>query len=429
MTLTETADQQIPELARYQRQFLLAGAAGAVASAVGYFLDPAQFFQSYLMAYMFVLGFSLGSLALGMVHQLSGGAWGVVIRRPIGAASRVLPVLTVLFLPIALGMHHLYEWTHADVVANDPILRGKQLYLNTPFFLIRAAIYFAAWNGVSYLLNKWGLQQDRTGDPRYARRMQMLSGGGLLAYGLCITFASFDWMMSLEPHWFSTIYGVLIMGGQGLSALAFLIAILVWLSRRPPLREIVMPAHFHDLANLMLAFVMLWAYFSFSQYLIIWSGNLPEEITWYLNRLQTGWRLVAITLVIFHFAVPFVLLLSRAVKREPSTIVKVAVAILIVRLVDLFWLIAPEFHHDGLSVSWMDIVLPLTLCSIWFGCFLWQLRGRALLPVHDPQFEEALGPIIDRLGGNPPEGGSHERLAGDNPPVGGSHERRPKAAH
>jgi len=401
MVLNQTADLQIPELARHQRQFLLAGAAGAVVSAIGYFLNPTQFFQSYLMAYMFVLALTLGSHALGMVHQLSGGAWGVVIRRPMGAASRVLPVLTLLFLPIVFGMSHLYEWTHADIVANDPILRGKQLYLNTPFFLVRAVFYFAAWNGVSYLLNAWSLEQDRTGDPLYGRRMQRLSGGGLLLYGLTVTFASFDWMMSLEPHWFSTIYGVLVIGGQALSAMAFLIAILVWLARRPPLDDIVMPAHFHDLANLMLAFVMLWAYFAFSQYLIIWSGNLPEEIDWYLHRLQAGWRFVAVTLVIFHFAVPFVLLLSRAIKREPNAIVKVAVAILVARLVDLFWLIAPEFHQEGIVVSWMDIVVPLTLLSIWMGCFLSQLRGRAILPVYDPQFEEALGPIIERIGEKP----------------------------
>ncbi len=398
---TETADLLIPELAQHQRRFLLAGAVGAAISVAGYFLDATQFFQSYLMAYMFVLGLTLGSLALGMVHQLSGGAWGVVIRRPIGAATRVLPVLTLLFLPIVFGMHHLYEWTHEDVVAHDPILQGKQLYLNQTFFLIRAAFYFAVWNGISWLLNRWGLEQDRTGDPRIARRMQMLSGGGLLGYGLCVTFASFDWLMSLEPHWFSTIYGVLIMGGQALSAMAFLIAILVWLSKRKPLSDIVVPAHFHDLANLMLAFVMLWAYFSFSQYLIIWSGNLPEEITWYLHRLQTGWRFVAITLVIFHFVAPFILLLSRIVKRQPDIIVKVAVAILVVRLVDLFWLIAPEFHKTGLAVSWMDVVLPLTLFCIWLGCFLSQLRGRAILPVYDPQFQEAIGPIIDRIGEKP----------------------------
>src|SRR3954463_3832615 len=211
--LTQTADIAIPELAGLQRRLLLAGAVGAAVSLIGLFTNVQQFMQSYLMAYMLVLGLTLGSLALGMVHQLSGGAWGVVIRRPIGAASRVLPVLTLLFIPIALGMHHLYEWTHDDVVARDPILQHKHLYLNTPFFLIRAAIYFAVWNTFSYFLNHWSLEQDRTGDPRLARRMQKLSGGGLVAYGLCMTFASFDWLMSLEPHWFSTIYGMLIVGG------------------------------------------------------------------------------------------------------------------------------------------------------------------------------------------------------------------------
>jgi hypothetical protein len=310
-------------------------------------------------------------------------------------------VLTLLFIPIALGMPYLYEWTHADIVARDPVLQHKHLYLNTPFFLIRAAIYFAVWNAVSYFLNAWSLEQDRTGDPRPARRMQLLSGGGLVAYGLCMTFASFDWLMSLEPHWFSTIYGMLIIGGQGLSSLAFLLVALVWLTRRKPLIDIVVPAHFHDIANLMLAFVMLWAYFSFSQYLLIWSGNLPEEIAWYLHRLQTGWRFIALMLVVFHFAAPFILLLSRAVKREPNTIVKVAGAILAARLIDLFWLIAPEFHREGVSISWMDVVLPATLFSIWLGCFVWQLRGRAILPVHDPQFAEALGAIIERGGETP----------------------------
>src|SRR5438093_8025003 len=175
--------------------------------------------------------------------------------------------------------------------------------------------------------------------------MQMLSASGRLSYGLTITFASFDWLMSLEPHWFSTIYGVLMIGGQGLSAMAFLIVALVWLSRRKPLDATIVPAHFHDLGNLMLAFVMLWAYFSFSQYLIIWSGNLPEEIAWYLHRLQTGWRFVGLTLVLFHFAVPFSLLLSRAVKRQAEILVKVAIGVLIARLIDLFWLIAPEFQQ------------------------------------------------------------------------------------
>jgi hypothetical protein len=174
----------------------------------------------------------------------------------------------------------------------------------------------------------------------------------------------------------------------------------VWLSRRPPLDRIVVPAHFHDLGNLMLAFVMLWAYFSFSQYLIIWSGNLPTEIAWYLHRMQTGWRPVAVVLMLFHFAAPFVVLLSRTVKRQPELLVKVAAAVLAVRVIDMWWLIGPEFHTDGIAISWMDVVLPITIGAIWLATFVYQLRGRAILPVHDPQFDEALGRIIER--GAPP---------------------------
>jgi hypothetical protein len=396
MRLDLNPDRLIPELARYQRQLLMAGGAGAAVSLVGLLLDRRQFFQSYLMTFMLLLGATLGSLALGMIHQLSGGAWGVVTRRIFGAASRVLPVLTLLFVPLLFGLHDLYEWTHHDVVAADPILSGKSLYLNTPFFLVRTAIYFGVWNTIAYFLNRWSLEQDRSPDPRIARRMQMISGGGLVAYGLTITFASFDWVMSLDPHWFSTIYGVLFMGGQGLTALAFLVIALAWLSRREPLNTIVVPSHFHDLGNLMLAFVMLWAYFSFSQYLIIYSGNLPEEITWYTRRLFTGWRVIGIALVVFHFALPFLILLSRAVKRNPQLLVKVAIGVIVVRLIDLFWLIAPELHRDGFSLSWLDILLPLSLGSVWLGCFIAQLRGRPLLPLHDPQFYEALGPIIEK---------------------------------
>ena len=406
MTAQELAGRQIPELAARQKQAFVAGGAGAVVSLAGWLIDPTQFYASYLLAYMLVLGASLGCLALAMIHQLSGGSWGVLVRRPMGAAARVLPILTVLFLPIVLGMHRLYVWTDPSVVAGDEIIRGKHLYLNTPFFLARAAVYFAAWNAVSYFLNAWSLEQDRTGDPALARRMQRLSGGGLVLYGLTITFASFDWLMSLEPHWFSTIYGVLVMGGQGLTSLAFLLIVLVWLGRRDPLRNILLPSHYHDLGNLMLAFVMLWAYFSFSQYLLIWSGNLPAEIAWYTHRTQTGWRGLAIALVVFHFAVPFALLLSRSIKREPQAILKVAAAMLLARLLDLIWLVEPEFHHDGFSVSWMDIVLPLTLGAIWAGFFIRELRSRALLPVHDPEFDEALGDLIERAG-EPRPGTAH----------------------
>jgi hypothetical protein len=407
MVAHKTAGAAIPELSDLQRKCCVAAAATGAISLAGIWLNPAQFFESYLLAYMWCLGATLGCLALGMVHQLSGGAWGVLIRRPIGAASRVMPIMTALFLPIALGIRYLYRWSDPRIVAGDESLQHKHLYLNVPFFLGRALLYFVVWNALVYFLNRWSLEQDETADPSLARRMQKLSAGGLLAYGLTITFASFDWLMSLDPHWYSTIFGVLVMGGQGLTALAVLTIVLVWLSRRPPLQNVVQPAHFHDLGNLMLAFTMLWAYFSFSQYLIIWSGNLPHEIEWYQHRSFTSWRLVALALVVGHFALPFVLLLSRSVKRRADTILSVAVWMLIARLIELYWLISPEFHHDGLSLSWMDVTLPLALGSAWLGAFIWQLRGRAILPIHDPQFGETLQPIIERSGQQPKPGTAH----------------------
>jgi len=257
MALKQTADELIPDLRRYQTPLLIAGVVGLAVSAIGWVVEPTQFYQSYLMAYMLWLGITLGCLGFGMIHQLSGGAWGVVIRRPIGAAARTLPLITLLFVPIVIGMGHLYSWTHADIVLHDEALQAKHGYLNVPFFLIRAAFYFIGWNALSYFLNKWSLEQDRTADPRIALRMQRTSAGGLVFYGLTITFASFDWLMSLEPHWYSTIYGAIIIAGQGLAALAFLVLVLVWLSNRPPLDTIVVKAHFHDLGNLTLAFVML----------------------------------------------------------------------------------------------------------------------------------------------------------------------------
>jgi hypothetical protein len=341
-----------------------------------------------------VLGFTLGALAFAMIHQLSGGAWGVVARQSLGAASRVLPFVTILFIPIVVGMHQLYEWTHLDVVEADTILKGKQPYLNTTFFLVRAAFYFAVWNGLAFFLNKWSKEQDETGNLALPLRMQRLSSGGLLVFVLTVSFASFDWVMSRDPHWFSTIYGALIIVGMGLATLAMQIIALTWLAKQKPMSEALTPVYLGDLAGLMFAFVVLWTYMSFSQYLIIWSGNLPEEIMWYLHREQPGWVPLAILLILIHFAVPFLLLLMRGIKRNPNLVRKVAMLIIAARLVDLFWLIAPETHHEGLSVNWMDIVVPATLVALWAGLYLQQLRQRPLLPVHDPQFQEALGPMF-----------------------------------
>lgn len=394
MALTQTADQLIPELGPKQRQLLGAGVVGLLVSLVALVTNASQFFQAYLVAYMYCLGITLGCLALSMVHQLSGGAWGVVTRRLTGAASRLMPLMTVLFIPIIFGMHHLYPWVDPTRVAHDEALQHKQVWMNIPFFLVRAAIYFACWNLMAYFMTRWSRRQDEDPSPIWADRMARLSGGGLVLYGVTITFASIDWLMSLEPDWYSTIYGLLILAGEGLLAISFLLVVLVWLSRREPMRHILAPVHFHDLSNLMLAFTMLWAYMSFSQLLIIWAGNLPAEINWYVHRLQTSWRYVGIFLVVFHFACPFLLLLMRAIKRTPGSIVLVAGGMLVVRVVDFWWLVIPSFHRGGLTISWVDVLLPLSMFVFWTGCFVWSLRSRPLLPLHDPQFDAALARIM-----------------------------------
>jgi hypothetical protein len=294
-------------------------------------------------------------------------------------------------------MPHLYHWTHADAVAHDVILQAKSRYLNVPFFLLRVVLYFAVWNALVFFLDKWSVEQDRTGDPAVAKRMERLSGGGLLAFGVTVTFAAFDWLMSLDPHWFSTIYGFLVMGGQGLTTMALTILALYWLSKREPMSLAVAPQYFHDLANLMLAFVILWTYFSFSQYLIIYAANLPEEITWYTRRLNTSWISVGRFLIVAHFAIPFLLLLFRRNKRVAERLVPIAAFLLVVRFIDLFWLVAPTFH-ERLSLSWLDIAVPTGLVAVWIGCFAQQLRVRPLLPYYDPQFAEAVPRLAREAG-------------------------------
>ena len=391
MMLRRSAGELVPQLASHQRRLLQLGGIGALTCVGGLLLAPARFFQAYLVAYVLIVSLVLGSLALGMLHQLSGGAWGVVIGRLLGAAARTLPVVTVAFLPILAGMRWLYPWTDAALVASDEVLAAKRPYLNVPFFIARAALCFAVWNVLAYWLTRWAQDQDRSADPRVARRMQRLSAGGLVAYGLTISFASFDWMMSLEPHWFSTMFGVLTMAAQGLMALAFAIVGLAWLARRAPLDSVVTPGHFHDLGNLLLAFVMLWAYLAFSQYLIIWSGNLPEEVTWYQSRTQGAWRPVAIALIGLHVVAPCVVLLSRALKRSPERLAAVAAWMVALRCVETFWIVAPAFHPEAIALHWLDLLLPLALGLLWLGWFVRLLRQRPLLPLHDPEIAEAIG--------------------------------------
>lgn len=379
-----------PVIGRIQQRSLIVGIAGVALCAAGAYLNPTQFFRSYLMGYVFWLGIALGSIAIMMLHHMSGGGWGLVIRRLLESATRTLPLMALLFVPLLFGVHQLYSWARPEEVAVSEVLRHKAVYLNVPFFVVRASLYFAIWLVLAYLLNRWSLQQDETGDPRLVRRMRMVSGPGLVLYGLTVTFASVDWILSLDPAWFSTMYGLLIVAGQGLSALAFIIAVAAILSKREPMASVLAPRHFHDLGKLMLAFVMIWAYFSFSQFLIIWAGNLPEEIPWYVKRLQGGWQWVGLALILFHFGLPFLLLLSRDLKRHARKLAILASFVILVRFVDIFWLAAPEFTKTGFHLHWMDIAAPVGVGGLWLAVFSWQLRQRPLLPVKAPDLDAAL---------------------------------------
>ncbi|HLE63343.1 MAG TPA: hypothetical protein VI750_09395 [Pyrinomonadaceae bacterium] len=378
------------EVARIQRPALIAGGVALLAFLLSALVNRPQFFRFYLIAYVFWVGIALGSLALLLLQHLTGGQWGLVIRRVLESSTRTLPLMLLLFVPIVVGSRYIYPWMDQGLMASKPALAEKASYLNLWFFVVRTVVYFAVWLGTAYLLNAWSLEQDRTTDRSVTRRMRMFSGPGLIFFVLTVTFASIDWAMSLNPEWYSTIYGLIYVAAWTLSALAFTTAVMSLLIKHEPMAGIVRPSHFQDLGKLLLALVMLWAYFAFSQFLIVWSGNLPEEIHWYLPRVKGFWGAIALLVVIFHFGFPFLLLLSRRVKRDPRMLVFVALTVLMMRLLDLFWMILPEFTHDT-HMSWMDaltaIIAQIGFGGIWLAAFLWQLGKRPLIPVNDPQFE------------------------------------------
>jgi hypothetical protein len=372
----------------WQRRSLVAGLLGVGAAVVAVILNREGFLRSYLFGFLYWTGMSLGCLGILLLHHTVGGKWGMVIRRMCEAGARTIPFMGVLLIPILLSMGVLYVWTGAEA-AHDPTIRSKAAYLNVPFFIGRAFFYFVVWSAYAFLLSRWSAEQDATGDPRLIHRMRAVSAPGLVVFVLTTTFAFIDWIMSLEPHWYSTVYGAMFLVGQGLEAFAFLIAVLILLAQRPPLSETVTPQHLHDLGNLMLAFTVLWAYLSFSQFLIIWSGNLPEETPWYVRRLGGGWGVVAATLVLFHFVLPFLLLLQRDVKRRASWLLAVCFLMLAIRVVDVYWVVKPAFYGTRLILQWTDFVAPIAVGGLWLAIFFWQLRRKPLLPLRDPRLEGA----------------------------------------
>jgi hypothetical protein len=393
-----TAPLPVPSgIFRLQRLGLATGGLFALALAGGFAADRGQFFRSYLFGWMFWVGIAVGCLGLAMLSHLTGGLWGMVPRRLHEAAALTVPAMAVLFLPVLLGVSSLYTWARPDVVAADEILQKKTLYLNVPFFTVRAVAYFAIWSLLAFTVSLLSRRQDggEQPDPERASRLRGISGVGLVVLAGTTTFASVDWGMSLAPHWFSTMYGVLFIVGWTLSGLSFTIVLMAFLAGEAPFARALQPVTVHDLGKLLLAFTMMWGYVNFSQFLIIWSGNVSEESPFYVYRLQGSWGTVAVLLVVFHFALPFALLLSRPLKRSARALAVVAALMLLMQLLDLFWLIGPDLVAHGeeavpLRLHWMDAAAVLGVGGIWLFLFARRAGAGPVLPIGEPRVQELL---------------------------------------
>jgi hypothetical protein len=385
-----TAETSMPGIARLGKTALVIGVLALILCVVLGFGNPVQFFRSYLVAFVFWIGLPLGCTAILMIHYMIGGKWGYPLRRPLESGAKTFLLMAVLVLPILFRLPALYSWADPNKVQADPVLQYKHLYLNVPFFIVRTAVYFCLWLFFSYFLIKWSRQQDKTGEPGLTHRLRQLSAPGLLIFGLTITFASIDWVMSLQPHWYSTIYGMIFMMTECLAAMSLMTVTVIRLSKDQSLAGMVTPGLLNDYGNLLLVFTMLWAYLSFSQFLIIWAGNIQDEIPWYMSRARGGWAVVAVLLIIFHFAVPFLLLLSRFVKRRARLLGSLAVGLIVVSVVDIFWLTVPAFERGGPEFHPTDWLALLGIGGLWMWRFASQLQVRPLLPVNDPRLKELM---------------------------------------
>jgi len=403
---TNTTEFRVPEAVNAISQRSLGiGLLFGVASLI-FALVPAtreQFFHSYLIGFMLWLGVALGSMAFLMIQHLTGGKWGMVIRRQLEAAMNTLPLMAVLFIPLAAaGMPYLYNgnheavggwsgWLHPDP-ADKHLVEMSHSYLTPAGYAGRGVIYFAIWLGLAFVLSRWSAEQDHPPVQNLSPRFRTIAAPGIILYAFTISFAVIDWIMSIDPHWYSTIFGFIFIVGQCLAAMCMMVISERILLPYPPMASLLKPKEVHDHGKLMLTFVMLWAYFSFSQVLIIWAGNLPMEIRFFTRRLYSGWEAIALGLVIFHFAIPFLFLLSRPWKRDPRTLVKLAAWLIFMRFIDLFWYIEPSFHKT-LTFYWgylLDLVVPTAIGGFWLALYFRNLRSRPMLPLYDLHAQEFL---------------------------------------
>jgi hypothetical protein len=362
---------------------------GAAPLAIFGARHPERFFAAWLVAFVFCLTIALGCLYFVLIHTAMQGAWGIVVRRVAENAAATLPLFALLFLPLAFGLHSLYHWSDPEALVHDALLRFKQPYLNEPFFFARAALYFVVWSGIALWFRRQSRLQDEAPDPAAAARLSRYSGALLIPLALTTTFAAFDWLMSLAPHWYSTIFGVYVFAGGFVAGFALLAVVAVAL-QRAGLVPALSAEHFHDLGKLLFAFTVFWAYIGFSQFFLIWYGNIPEETIWYRVRLEGTWRLVTIALAVGHFALPFFFLLPRQVKRNAATLVTAAVWLLAMHFVDVYWLVIPSIEGLGARPGIVDVAALLAIGGVFLGAFGWLLVTSPLVPAGDPRLSESL---------------------------------------
>jgi hypothetical protein len=379
----------LSRLNRIQRILLILGLVALGLTAVGALANKRQFFFSYLFAWLFWLGLSLGCFLVTMLHQLTGGRWGYPTRRFLEAGFMNLPLMLLLFIPLFFGLRDLYPWAQPAVVANDAVLQQRYPYQSQWAFILRTVFFFAVVIWMARRLRQWSLEQDATTDAAPTRKARTLSGPGIVAYSLLGTFAYVDWIMSLEKHWHSTMFAVIMLIGQILVAYAFSVVMLALFKNQAPIASVVTRTHYHHLGNLLLTFVLFWTYISFGQLLIIYSGDLPREVDWYLHRIAGNWKWVVAALALFHFFLPFFLLLFRSVKRHVSPVTTMAIMLFLMHIVDSYWLVMPALHPNGIHLSWMDFATPIGIGAIWLSFFLARLKAAPLLPQHDPGMQFA----------------------------------------
>ena len=380
---------EFPSHIKANRNLLLFGVAFLIISAVGYFIDRDQFFFSYLTSFTFYAGIGLGALFFVMIQHLTRSEWSVTLRRIPEVFSSNLWIWSLFFIPVLMGMHTLYHWTHPEYVVGDPVMEGKVPYLNTPFFIIRQVFYFAVWGYLGYRLHKYSVKMDETGDWGLQTLLRRTSGPGLFLYALTIAFSSIDWLMTLDPHWYSTIFGVYFFAMSFQAFFAILVLMVFYLHSKGLLQNAINKAHMYDVGVQLFGFTVFYAYIAFSQFLLIYYANIPEEVVWYYHRLEGGYEWIAWALLFGRFVIPFFILLAKPAKTNKTALLSMSILILVLHFIELYWIAMPTLHHH-LHFSWLDATTFIGLGGIFFGLFFHRFRKNSILPKNDLKLDDSL---------------------------------------